>query len=106
MKCLAFLFCVFIATVSLAGPLDADGLKVVVMDVGEGGAVHPWVAAIFVDLNNIRGYPSPRVVERLRRTASALYLTSEYGDISLILQEESRRPYPCLGVGGPEAARP
>ncbi len=106
MKRLVFLFCFLAVTISLAGLLYAGGLKVVVLDVGEGGAVHPWVAAIFVDLNNIRGYPSPRVVERLRRTASALYLTSEYGDISLILQEESRRPYPCLGVGGPEAARP
>ncbi len=106
MKCLAFLFCVFIATVSLAGPLDADGLKVVVLDVGEGGAVHALVAAISVDQNNIRGYPSPKVVDRLRRTVHALYLTSEHGDVCLILHQESQRPYSCLGVGGPEAARP
>ena len=74
--------------------LDADILK-----VGHHGsddassqefleAVTPKIAIISVNEDNLRGYPSVEVLEKLKRLGSQLYRTDRYGNIVVNISEE------------------
>lgn len=52
-------------------------------------AVNPSYAIISTNKNNIRGYPSPKILERLQKRGIKVYSTYEDGDIVFELDEKS-----------------
>lgn len=46
--------------------------------------IRPPVSAISINHNNLRGYPSPAVVKRLKQSGSEVYTTYEQGELHFI----------------------
>lgn len=63
------------------GAIDASGERFIL-------AVEPKISVISVNKENIRGYPSGKVIERLKRIGSKVYRTDFHGDITIEVQAD------------------
>ncbi len=87
--------------------LDGTRLKANILKIAHHGAdnatslsflqtVSPSHAIISINKNNIRGYPSSKVIERLKRLSIKVYKTYESGNIFVISTKTGFKIHPSL----------